>query len=420
MSSEADVIIIGAGAAGLSAARELTRLGGLSCIVVEGSHRIGGRAYSEEIAPGVWFDLGCSYLHQGDTNPFVAIADELGVTIGKDYGDIFKENKLSLYQGGVPVDSGEREAYLSSQNEFYKAIHAAADRGEDLAIADLLGLEGKYARTYANIMAATYAQDIDQVSSIEVATFEDGPDIPILNGYGNLVAAWGNDIPVSLNTKVERIEYSNKGVAVETSRGTIQARSVLSTVSNGILASGEIEFSPALPDWKFEAVSGLPMGTLNKICIHFDKDIFGPEGRGFHVVCDEDAGAAGFEASVMGQNTAIVFIGGHHAIWMEKQGQQASHEFAVNQVAEVFGNDIRKHEIRSIATAWTTDPWTRGSYTCALPGQAHQRVELARSIEDCLFFAGEATTVGDHACCHGAYRSGIRAAQDIAKVMTAC
>jgi monoamine oxidase len=146
MSSEADVIIIGAGASGLSAAKELTRLG-LSNIVVEGSHRIGGRAYSEEIAPGVWFDLGCSYLHQGDTNPFVAIADELGVTIGKDYGDIFKENKLGLYQHSVPLNPAEREAYLSNQDECYAAIHAAADRGEDVAVVDLVDLENKYAMT---------------------------------------------------------------------------------------------------------------------------------------------------------------------------------------------------------------------------------------------------------------------------------
>lgn len=419
MSSEADAIIIGAGASGLSAAKELTRLG-LSYIVVEGSHRIGGRAYSEEIAPGVWFDLGCSYLHQGDTNPFVAIADELGVTIGKDCGDIFKDNKLNFYQHGEPLNPAEREAYLLGQNECYTAIHAAADRGEDVAIADLLDLESKYAMTYANIMASTYAQDIDRISSIEVATFEGGPDIPVLNGYGNLVAAWGNDIPVSLNTRVERVKFSSRGVSVETSRGTLQARAVLSTVSNGILAAGEIEFTPALPDWKLEAVSGFPIGTLNKICIHFDNDVFGPEGRGFHIVCDEDAGAAGFEASVMGQNTAIVFVGGRHAVWLEKQGQQASHEFAVSQVAEVFGSDIRKQEMRSIATAWTTDPWTRGSYSCALPGHAHQRVELAGPIDDRLFFAGEATTIGDQGCCHGAYQSGIRAAREIAKVITAC
>jgi monoamine oxidase len=413
MSSEPDVIIIGAGASGLSAAKQLARLG-LSYIVIEGSHRIGGRAYSEEIAPDVWFDLGCSYLHQGDTNPFVTIADELGVIIGKDKGDLISDDKLRIYNKGISLNPGERDAFFSYQNECYAAVHASVDRGEDVAVSDLLDLDHKYAMTNANMMAANYAQDIDQVSALDVASFAEGPDVPILNGYGNLVAAWAGDIPVSLNTKVERIENSSTGVSVETTRGTMQARTVLSTVSNGILTSGEIEFSPALPDWKIEAVLGLPIGTLNKVCVHFDKDVFGSGGRGFHTNCDEDAGSGGFEASVMGQNTAVVFIGGRHAIWLEKQGQQASHEYAVDQVAEVFGNEIRKHVTRSIATAWTTDPWTRGSYSCPLPGQGHQRVELARPIEDRLFFAGEATTVGDHACCHGAFSSGIRAAQEIA------
>jgi len=339
------------------------------------------------------------------------------VVIGKDKGDIFTDDKLGIYNNGTALTPEEREDYISSQNQWYESVYAAAGRGEDKAVADLVDSKSKHAMTCANIMAATYAQDIDQVSSIEVATFDKGPDIPILNGYGNMVAAWAGDIPVSLNTKVERIDYSKKGVSVETSRGTLQARTALSTVSNGILASGEIEFAPALPDWKIEAVLGLPNGTLHKVGVHFDEDVFGPGGRGFHVNCDEDAGAAGFEASVMGQNVAILFIGGRQAIWLEKQGQQASHDYAVSQVAEVFGNDIRQHVTRSIATAWTTDPWTRGSYSCALPGQGNQRVELARPVEDRLFFAGEATTVGDHACCHGAFRSGIRAAREISQTL---
>jgi monoamine oxidase len=412
MSTEPDVIIIGAGSSGLSAAKVLDR-SGLTYLVIEGSHRIGGRAYSEEIAPDVWFDLGCSYLHQGDINPFVGIAEELGMKIGKEKGDIFTDEKLKISRNGVPLNQAELKSYFSYWNQCYMTIKAAAARGEDLPIVELVDLENEYAMSYMNSMAAIYAQDIDQISSIDVATFDEGPDIPVRNGYGNLVAAWGADIPVSLNTRVERIERSNKRVSVKTAKGTIHARAALLTVSSGMLASGEIEFSPALPEWKIEAVLGLPTGTLNKICVHFDEDVFGSDGRGYHVNCHDDAGAAGFEASVMGQNTAIVFVGGRHAIWLEKQGQQANHEFAVGQVAEVFGSGISKHATRSIATAWSTDPWTRGSYSCALPGHGHQRAELARPVEDRLFFAGEATTVGDHACCHGAFRSGIRAAKEI-------
>jgi len=416
MSPEIDVIIIGAGASGLSAAKELTRLG-LSFTVVEGSHRIGGRAYSEEIAPGVWFDLGCSYLHQGETNPFVAIADELGVVLGKDKGDLLDDSNKGLYKNGVPLNAAEREAYNAYRAECFAAVIAAAERGEDVAIVDLVDLDSEFSTTFMHSMAELCTRDIDEISSVDFANFDEGSDIPVLNGYGNLVAAWGSDVTVSLNTKVERIGWGGTGVSVETSRGTLRGRTVLCTVSTGILASGEIEFAPGLPDWKMEAVLGLPTGTENKICLYFDQDVFGPDGRGYHHTWNDEGLACGFEASVMGQNTAIAFTGGRFAIWLEKQGQQAGHDYAVDRVAEAFGNDIRKHVTRSIVTAWTTEPWTRGSYSCALPGQAHQRTELARALDNRLFFAGEATTVRDNGCCHGAYRSGIRAAQEISKTL---
>jgi len=416
MSSTTDVIIIGAGSAGLSSAREFARLG-LTYRIVEGSHRIGGRAYSEEIAPGVWFDLGCSYLHQGEINPFVAIADELGVTIGKEWGDIFEDSRIALYHNGELLGAGQREAYFNYVAECNAAIQTAADKGEDVAIAGLVDLENEYALSFMQGMAELNAADIDQTSSLDFTAAWGGPDIPVLNGYGNLVASWGADIAVSLNTRVERIGWSGKGVCVDTSKGTIQAHTVLSTVSTGILASGDIDFSPGLPDWKMEAILGLPTGTENKICVHFDRDVFGPDGRGFHTTWNDNGEACGFEASVMGQNTAIVFTGGRHGIWLEKQGQQAGHDYAVERITEAFGNDIRKHVTRSIVTAWTTEPWTRGSYSCALPGQAHQRSQLAQPLDERVFFAGEATTIGDHACCHGAFRSGIRAAGEIAETL---
>ena len=87
---------------------------------------------------------------------------------------------------------------------------------------------------------------------------------------------------------------------------------------------------------------------------------------------------------------------------------------ADSRLESKFGEDIRHHLTRSIVTAWISDPLTLGTWSHTTPGQAHQRVELARPLEDRLFFAGEATTVGDQATCHGAYRSGIRAAGEIA------
>ena len=209
MSALTDVIVVGAGSSGLSAAKELTRLG-LSFTLVDGSHRIGGRAYSEEIAPGVWFDLGCSYLHQGDNNPFVAIADELGLVLGKDKGDIFDIDNKGLYKNGVPLNPGERKDYAAYYSECFAAINAAADRGEDVAVADLVDLESEFALTFSHDLAEACACDIDEISSVDVAAFDAGPDIPVLDGYGNLIAAWGSDLPVSLNNRVRRIYWSDR------------------------------------------------------------------------------------------------------------------------------------------------------------------------------------------------------------------
>ncbi len=426
-STETDVIIIGAGVAGLSAAIELTKLG-RSYTVVEGSHRIGGRAYSEEVSPGVWFDLGCSYLHQGDTNPFVPIADDLGVILGKHKKHMFQPDRVRQYFNGALLTQAEQEAYYQYMQECEDQIFDSAEARNDVAISDLIDLDNPYAIPFMISMADLNAQDIDLTSAADFASFGHGTDIPVLNGYGNLVAKWGADIPVSLNTKVESIDWSKVGVRVETNKGTLTGRSVLSTVSTGVLGANHIDFKPGLPDWKWDAINNLPTGTMNKICVHFTKDVFSAHGQGFHQTWRDDSSGndastdtsantesgCGIEASIMGLNTAVVFVGGRHAQWLEKQGQQAGLDFAVSQIADVFGNDIRKSVGNSIVTAWASEPWTLGSYSCAQPGQAHQRAELARSIDEQLFFAGEATIIGAQATAHGALQSGIRAAHEIA------
>ncbi|MCP4769329.1 MAG: FAD-dependent oxidoreductase [Gammaproteobacteria bacterium] len=418
MPSESDVIIIGAGAAGLSAARELSRLG-LTYTVVEGSHRIGGRAYSEEIAPGVWFDLGCAWLVGGATNPFVAIADELGITLDKGNSDLFKVENHRFQRNGEPLNKDQRAACLRFYGDSYKAISAAAKQGQDVAVSDVVDMDNEFAAPLLCGVTSAWGKDIDLVSTADFASATGELGFQALHGYGNLVAAWGADVAVSLNTRVERIDWSGHGVTVDTSKGAIAGRTALSTVSTGILASGEILFTPGLPDWKTEAINNLPMGIENKMGVYFDADVFGADGRGHYSTWNDDGNAAKVDASVMGLNTAAVFVGGRHGVWLEKQGQQACHDFAVDRVADIFGHDIRKHVNRSIVTAWSTDPWTRGSWACALPGQAYQRANLQRPVDEHLFFAGEATVYGGQGTCHGAYQSGIRAAKEIARLLNA-
>ena len=418
MSTQTDVIIIGAGSAGLSAAKELTKQG-ISFIVVEASHRVGGRAYSEEIAPDVWFDLGCAYMCAGpnpenrsdDVNPFVDIA--------KKQGDVVEEYLYDAHYiyNGKPLDDKEIKAQEAFYRDCEEAIRSSVEGGDDRAISDLIDLENPYATPYMDMMAVTAPADLDEASAADFTQkVEEASDHTALRGYGNVVAQWGSDVKVSLNTKVESVDWSGKDVLVKTIKGSIRARCLISTVSNGILAAQHIHFKPRLPDWKMEAILGVPMGAENKIGVHFTKDVFGPGASGYYQSWSSEAQGAYIEVNLMSTNVVTVFMGGRFSIWMEKKGQQTAHEFAVDRIADIFGNDIRQSVGRSIVTAWVAEPLTLGSYAYALPGKFHHRESLPLAIDNKLFFAGEATARANGTC-SGAYWSGVRAAREVAEVL---
>jgi monoamine oxidase len=419
MSTQTDVIIIGAGAAGLSAAKELGKQG-ISFIVVEASHRIGGRAYSEEIAPDVWFDLGCAYLVAGpdaknlidESNPFIDFAKNQGAVIEE-----YQYDSHYIYNG-TPLDENEVKAQEAYYEECEEAIRSIVVGGDDCAISEIIDLESPYATPYIDMMAVTVPKDLDEASAADFYYgVEEYEDFITLGGYGNLVAQWGSDVEVSLNTKVESVDWSGKDVLVNTVKGSIRARCLISTVSTGVMAAQHIRFEPRLPDWKIEAFQEVPMGAENKIGVHFSKDVFDPGASGYYQSWSSDAQGAYIDVNLLSTNVVTVFMGGRFSIWMEKQGQQAAHEFAVDRIAEIFGNDIRQSVSRTIVTAWVTDPWTLGSYASAVPGQFHQREALPLPVDNKLFFAGEATARANGTCT-GAYWSGVRAAREVAEVLT--
>lgn len=412
--SDPEIIVIGAGAAGLSAAKELARLG-LTCVVVEGAHRIGGRAHAQKIAPGIWFDLGCAWLVGGAANPFTPIAENLGIALSKDKRAAFTLAEHRFVRNGAPLNADERATCLQFYRDSLDRIEAAARESRDVALSDVVNADNAFAAPFMGAVATAWGLDFDRVSTVDFASAAGENEYQVFRGYGNLIASWGADVAVSLDTPAERIDRAGNSVRVETPKGTLSARAVLITVSTGVLAHGDIGFAPALPAWKRNAIHALPMGTENKIGLHFDRDIFGPDGRGYYTTWRDDETAAKVDAGVMGPNTAVVLVGGRQAIGLEREGPEALTGYALDRVADIFGNDIRKHVGRAIPTSWHSEPRTRGSWACAEPGQAHQRAALARPVDDRLFFAGEATLYESQGTCHGAYLSGIRAAREIAE-----
>lgn len=402
-----DLAIIGAGAAGLSATRTARELG-LDVVTLEASHRIGGRGYTEELAPGIALDLGCHWMHSASLNPWVAIADHFGFTYRKGtFGRHHFVDGKWRGAGELP----EAEAFWATREA---AIGAAGHARSGQSLADLTDYDSPWAGLADYWTSIATSADPDEVAVEDLAAYNDTDENwPLKEGFGALIARYGADLPVTLNCAVERIDWGGREIALQTAKGSIAAKRVLITVSTGILGAGDIRFDPALPGWKQAAIAGLPLGTHNRIGFLFDRDVFGDAPIGGDVRLS-DGTFSGVNLRPFGDPWAVVYTGGRHAVWLEKAGQAATIDHGQRVIAEILGHDAIKRITRSIVTAWHGDPWVKGSYSVALPGQAHQRAELAKPIEDRLFFAGEACSHEFMATAHGAFITGRAAARAVA------
>lgn len=407
-----DLVIIGAGAAGIGAARAAAKAG-LTHQVIEASHRIGGRAYTEDLAPGVPFDLGCHWLHWSDINPLVAEADRLGFAIDRNFA--FSPH---LWLNGRHATPAENNAYAAYFDWAESGGGAALPAHEDRDVLSLLDTDSPYFAPYAHVFSVIHAADPDGVSVRDVMSqVTSGGDWPVRDGLGRMMTRLGADIPVSLNTVAEEIDWSPRDhLIVRTNRGTVAARVALITVSIGILQSDLIKFRPALPAATLAAIDGFSPGVANRVALYFDRNVFGDVRHNLTIV-DGDAEPLAIHIPTFGFNYVVGQTGGHYASHLTRAGQRAATDYVLDRVAAVFGQGIRRHFVRSIVSAWDTDPWVLGAYASVKPGHFGARDRLAEAVENRLFFAGEAIGMPMVATCGGAYRSGTQAIGRIAAAL---
>jgi monoamine oxidase len=407
--TDMDVAIVGAGAAGLAAARTLGELG-VPFVLLEASHRIGGRAYTEEVAPGQPFDLGCHWMHSASRNPFVAIADAHGFDYDK-HGHAGRGRIDGVWTSAA--EEAEFEAFKARNSE---AIARAAASGPDVAVAEVTERESRWTPLHDYYFSLSTSFDVDRVSIVDLEAYIDTDENwPLKQGYGALVARHAAGVPVTLNAPVSAIDWSGKTQRLTTPKGEVRARKIVVTVSTGILAGGHIRFDPALPDWKQEAVAGLPLGDHNRICLIYDRDVFGAEVPRSAALLNKDAEPMSFNIRPFGYDYVVGLTGGRFADWLERAGEAAAVDLAKENLKKSFGSDIVKHVVGHNVTAWRGDPWIRGAYSTALPGQAQQRRRLAEPLDGRLFFAGEATSTEFYSTAHGAHLTGIETAREVAR-----
>ncbi len=401
-----DVAIIGAGAAGLAAARTLLDAG-RTVSVLEARDRIGGRAYTESASFGVPFDHGCSWIHAYPRNPWTGIARESGFTLVEDNPDYW------LYDSAAPAPASAEGDLWAAYGAYSGAIDQAAMAGRDVSAASIAPPAGSWSAAAADLLGPLdMGADMDQLSTLDWYRMAwNEPELMVAEGLGAVVARYGAGLPVSLATPVERVVWGGKGVALETPNGTVRARCAVITVSTGILAARDIAFDPPLPLRKREAILATPMGLLDKIALAFTPGTLDAEPGTRLLVREDDGTLLYYLLRPFGTEMAIAFTGGGAAWTLEAEGGAAAIDRALDGLGLAFGSHTERGFDRGLATSWGEDDWTLGAYAHSLPGRAHLRPRLAEPVDDRLFFAGEACALAYAATVAGAYHTGVRAAR---------
>jgi monoamine oxidase len=408
---DVDVVIVGAGSAGLGAAKVL-RAAGLTFKVFEAMNRIGGRAWTSSEHFGIPFDVGCAWLHAADRNPYFAEAEAASWTL--HYHDM---NVDHLYYRKRKASEAEETAMKVADAGLYELIESHT--GEDDRLSALLakGNASRAAATFAGPM--DFGADEDEISIADFKAAADlEPNYFTKEGFGALVARFGADVPVELSTPVRKILWDGSGVACVTGRGTIRAKSVIVTASPAVLAFEEIEFSPSLPDTHFSAFFDLPMGMLTKIPIEIRGARLGMSAFDDLLIERTARHDIYFLCFPFDLDLMVGFIGGDFAWEISAAGEAAALDFVTDRLCDIFGSDVRKHVGRAMMTDWGAERFVRGAYASARPGRSGARRALMEPVAESIFFAGEALAGPLIQTCGGARLSGEAVARQAVAQLT--
>lgn len=393
--------MIGAGAAGIAAARRLVGAG-VATLVIEARDRIGGRAHTIAGANDV-IDLGCEWLHSADINPLVQVARECGFTV---------DEGTPNWGGHVGRNFPKRDQaeYRAASEAFWDALEKAAEDGiADRPASSFLQPNGRWNALIQTISTYYNGTELENVSIVDLGRYEDtGVNWTIREGYGAMLAGAGRNLPVALKCAAQRIDHSGARVKVETNRGTIEARAVIVSVPTPLIASGALSFHPALPD-KRNAAANLPLGLADKIFFEITGGFDGSEGHLYGAT--DSIETISFDISPRGRPLVAGFLGGEFARRLEREGIAAMEAEARRQLTNMLGADVQKNLRFIAATQWDMDPFARGGYSHALPGLADERAVLAAPVENRIFFAGEACSPHFFSTAHGAWETGFAAAE---------
>lgn len=405
------VLVVGAGMAGLSAARSLADAG-WPVRVIEARDRIGGRVYTNRDW-GVPLEMGASWIHGATDNPLMELAQRARAQLVPT--DYYGWAKLAV------------DPQLQPLNYNPKTWREFVERARDRVDGGSLGAAVDSAATSAGLSDADHAQlafyltteiedeyaaDANQLSAktFDKGEYADGEQDVITSGYDALPRLLADGLHIVLNTPVTAIARRDDSVVVRAGNRSFEGPAVIVTVPLGVLKSGAIAFDPPLPDGHTHAVNALGFGVLSKSYFRFDRRTWNVENA-FYQFLGAGPGlwSQWFTLPSAAGPIVLAFNAGDRGRSVESSSPGDLMAGALPVARRLFGDDISPVEVRT--SDWTVDPYARGTYSFHAPGSGlDDRRRLQEPIGDRLYLAGEAVGVNNPATVTGAVVSGRYAA----------
>ena len=424
-----DTVVIGAGVAGLTAARSLVHAG-RRVVVLEARDRVGGRVWTDR-SDGFITDLGASWIHGVADSPVAAAARAFGMrAVEFTVGSYQPDGRPIAYYG----PDGERLSEAAAQ-DFTKDIHAvdatlveviaasaaeASYRDVTETALDLQGWDNARAQRVREFLEhrseEQYGAWIEDLAAHGLDDdVVDGDEVVFPDGYDRLPARLAQGLDVRFQHVVSRVRWSAEGVTVTTDHGDFAADTAVVTVPVGVLQSGDFTFEPSLPEPNAGALSRLRMNAFEKVILRFrtkfwDDDVYairqqGPESRWWHSWYDLTA--------LHGTPTLLTFAAGPAATATRNWDEERIVESILAQLERLYGDRVERPSHVDL-THWLDDPFSHGAYAYMMVGSTTaDHDNLATPVGGVLHIAGEATWTDDPATVPAAMSSGHRAASRI-------
>jgi polyamine oxidase len=405
-----DVIVVGAGLAGLAAAQALSAEG-LRTLTLEARDRIGGRVLTDR-SRATPIDIGASWVHGPDGNPIARLLQEAGATLRRTDFD-----RIALYRDGRKI--GDRKS-LEDFHRFLARRKEEIDADEPLQ--QTLDLYLRRKRVEADrefLLRHLVSTDIEtelgaELSDLSLHWFEEdeefkGGDFFVASGYDAILEPLARGLDIRLRTPVHAVADTGDSVLVSTDAEAVHADAAIVTVSLGVLKSGAIRFTPGLAKAKRRAMKALGMGNLHKTFLEFGH-AFWDDAQTIVIARGDKYWRELIDVTkAVGRPALVALHCGEAASRLARMSKAEIAAHATEALRSAFPN--AEPPIFATTSAWEDDPFSLGSYSFTPVGASLDMYEDLARPQGRLYFAGEHTSRDYPATTHGAYLSGQRAAR---------